>query len=155
MKCAELFETYDPLSTERQKAAFLFMDDKFLAVPYQQHLETLSQLLGIAVPHRNDWHNREKWYDDLNALAAQRGYVQGDYMPGVKGAYSSLITSMMLKGTLPACRKAFAAFKAMYPRQIEQVEWVSLEVIGKDGKRASASDLRGNQIDRRLGRRDS
>ena len=155
MRCAELFETYDPLNTERHKAAFLFMDDQFLAVPYQRHLEVLSELLKITVPHHNDWDNRQRWYDELNAIAAQRDIVQGDYMPGVKGQFSSLITSMMLKGTMPACRKAFAAFKALYPRQIEQVEWVSLEIIGKDGKRISATDLRGNQIDRRLGRRDS
>ena len=148
---AQLIEAdYDPTQVERHKAAFLFASGRFFAAPYQRHLETLSDFLNIAIPHHNDWGPREAWYDKLNAIAAQRGWVQGDFMPG----YSTLVTSMSLKGTLPACRQAFVAFRALYPRLIEQVDWVSLEVIGKDGKRTSTIDLRDNQIDHRLARRD-
>lgn len=144
---------FDPTKTDKGAVSFLFIDDKFVAVPYQHHLDALGQYFKVQVPSSNDWGIRADIYDKLNALAAQHGVVQGDYSEARKIGETFYPAHMGLKGTLVACRKAFRAFRAQYPELMKQVDVLGYDIIDETGHRIKEDVIRDSQIDRMFGRR--
>jgi hypothetical protein len=150
MLCCEILETFDPMRLEHSMASFLYVNGSFIAVPFQSHLDALGASAGVAVPgFGNDGQQRMEVYDQLNAYAAQNGIVQGGFTPGGR----HLKTSMTLRGTLAACRKAFAAFRASYPDLIADLSAVSYDILAQDGTRIDSGFIEDAQIDRKFGRR--
>ena len=145
--------TFDPTNTDKGRASFLFIDNEFVAVPYQRHLDALGEYLKVDVPSPNDWRVRADKYDRLNALAAQRGIVQGDYIEARKVGANFYPANMGLKGTLVACRKAFVAFRTRYPELMQQIDVLGYDIIDDAGHRIKEDVIHGSQIDRMFGRR--
>jgi hypothetical protein len=143
---------FDPQRIERGMASFLFIDGAFVPVGYQRHIESLGDLIGVAVPgwSTKEFEARTKVYDELNAYAAQHGIVQGNYQPGGRNLKSFLT----LKGTWPAIRAAYIAFRTAYPDLVAGLDMVTYDTLNEDGQRIASGDLEDRQIDRKLGRRD-
>jgi hypothetical protein len=151
MRYLELFEAdYDPLKTQHSVSSFLYKDGQFIAVPYQSHLDVLGRVFDVAVPPWNDDSDaRMEAFDQLTCMAVQSGVVQGLFQPGI----GDQKTYLDLRGSLKACRQAFAAFRATYPNLMARVDAVSYDLLDPDGKRIESDIIEGKNIDRKFGRR--
>jgi hypothetical protein len=151
MRYLELFEAdYDPLKTQHSVSSFLYKDGQFIAVPYQSHLDILGREFGVPVPSwKDDNDQRMQTLEQLTRLAVQQGVVQGLFQPGGP----DLKTYLDLRGSLNACRQAFAAFRSAYPDLMAKVDAVSYDILDASGNRVESDVIESKKIDRKFGRR--
>jgi hypothetical protein len=154
MTIYDLFETadFDPWHLDMADSlgnSFLYMDERFVPVPYQSHLMILSNLFGIGLPSQRDFKARMLVCDQLNALASQHSIVQGTFSPPRRNCKCT----MGLVGPGASVRTAYAAFRRRWPDLLAQLDSISYDIQNQDGIRIESDYIEGSKIDRKFGKR--